>query len=157
MFLDAGLQPVHENCMNFGGMSWQHTLEMLDKCPGLKLVFDTANPVFNPDRTKPRPWPRQDAWEFWEHVRDHVVHIHIKDAVFDETKNAESYHWPGEGEGRVRKILKDAKSRGYSAGVSIEPHMVTVFHDTSGKVSNDDAARKNFVEYGRRLEKIQAG
>src|ERR1035437_6995731 len=22
-FLDAGLQPVHENCMNYGGMSWQ--------------------------------------------------------------------------------------------------------------------------------------
>src|SRR6185437_11209414 len=34
MFLDAGLQPVHENCMNSGGMSWQHGLEMLDKCPG---------------------------------------------------------------------------------------------------------------------------
>src|SRR5664279_6208304 len=26
-FLDAGLQPVHENCMNYGGMSWQHALE----------------------------------------------------------------------------------------------------------------------------------
>src|SRR5689334_403444 len=30
MFLDAGLQPVHENCMNYGGMSWQHGLELLD-------------------------------------------------------------------------------------------------------------------------------
>ena len=29
MFLDAGLQPVHENCMNHGGMSWQHALELL--------------------------------------------------------------------------------------------------------------------------------
>ena len=28
MFLDAGLQPVHENCMNYGGMSWQHALEL---------------------------------------------------------------------------------------------------------------------------------
>jgi len=36
MFLDAGLQPVHENCMNYGGMSWQHALELLDKCTGLK-------------------------------------------------------------------------------------------------------------------------
>src|SRR5436190_18113883 len=35
MFLDAGLQPVHENCMNYGSMSWQHALELLDKCPGL--------------------------------------------------------------------------------------------------------------------------
>ena len=72
-FLDAGIQPVHENCMNYGGMSWQHALELLDKCPGLKWVFDTANPIFNPDRSKPKPWPRQDPWEFWTHVRDHVA------------------------------------------------------------------------------------
>ncbi len=82
-FLDAGLQPVHENCMNYGGMSWQHALELLDKCPGLKWVFDTANPIFNPDRSKPKPWPRQDPWEFWTHVRDHVVHIHVKDATWN--------------------------------------------------------------------------
>ena len=153
MFLDAGIQPVHENCMNYGGMSWQHTLELLDKCPGLKLVFDTANPVFNPDRSKPKPWPRQDAWEFWTNVRDHVVHIHVKDATWDKTKNTETYHWPGAGQGYVREILQDAKARGYNAGVSIEPHMVTVFHDPNAKTAPaTDAARKNFVEYGKRLE-----
>ena len=27
-------KPVHENRMNYGGMSL-HTLELLDKCPGL--------------------------------------------------------------------------------------------------------------------------
>ena len=59
MFCDAGLQPVHENCMNYGGMSWRHGLELLEKCPGLKWVFDTGNPVFNPDRSLPPPWPRQ--------------------------------------------------------------------------------------------------
>ena len=152
-FLDEGLQPVHENCMNFGGMSWQHALELLDKCPGLKWVFDTANPVFNPDRSKPKPWPRQDAWEFWEHVRDQVAHIHIKDAKWNAAQNKEEYTWPGEGSGRVRDILKDAKSRGYRGGVSIEPHMVVVFHDANSK-GNDTATRKNFVEYGRRLETL---
>ena len=45
LFLDAGLQPVHENCMNHGGMSWRHALELLDAVPGLQWVFDTANPV----------------------------------------------------------------------------------------------------------------
>jgi sugar phosphate isomerase/epimerase len=154
MFLDQGLQPVHENCMNYGGMSWQHTLELLDQAPGLKLVFDTANPIFNPDRSKPKPWPRQDAWEFWEKVRDHAVHIHVKDATWNPAKNDADYNWPGEGQGRVRDILKDAFARGYDAGISIEPHMVVVFHDTSAKASNDDAMRKNFVEYGQRLEKI---
>src|SRR6185436_16140567 len=57
-FLDAGLTPVHENCMNYGGMSSRHALELLDKVPGLKWVFDTANPVFNFDRSKGKPWPR---------------------------------------------------------------------------------------------------
>jgi sugar phosphate isomerase/epimerase len=152
MFIDAGLQPVHENCMNYGGMSWQHALELLDKCPGLKWVFDTANPVFNPDRSKPKPWPRQDAWEFWTHVRDHVAHIHIKDATWNAAKNDADYNWPGEGQGRVRDILKDALERGYDAGVSIEPHMVVVFHDAQSQTSNEEAMLKNYIEYGRRLE-----
>ena len=154
MFLDVGLQPVHENCMNYGGMSWQHTLELLDQCPGLKCVFDTANPIFNPDRSQSKPWPKQDPWEFWEHVRDHVAHIHIKDATWNPAKNDADYNWPGEGQGRVRDILRDAITRGYDAGISIEPHMVVVFHDPQAKAANDDATRRNFVEYGRRLEQL---
>jgi len=154
MFIDAGLQPVHENCMNYGGMSWQHALELLDKCPGLKWVFDTANPILNPDRSKPKPWPRQDAWEFWEHVRDHVAHIHIKDATWNPAKNDADYNWPGDGKGRVRDILTDAFQRGYDAGISIEPHMVVVFHDAQSKSSNEAAMQKNYVEYGRVLEKM---
>lgn len=155
-FVDAGLVPVHENCMNFGGMSGAHALELLDQCPGLKWVFDTANPVFNFDRAKAKPWPRQDAWEFWQAVRDHVVHIHIKDATWNPAKNDADYHWPGEGQGKVREILRDARARGYHGGLSIEPHMVVVFHDTSGQAAppSDDATRANFVEYGRRLEQL---
>src|SRR5438874_2232643 len=145
-FLEAGITPVHENCMNFGGMSWKHALELLDQAPGLKWVFDTANPVFNSDRSKPKPWPRQDAWEFWDHVRDHVVHIHVKDATWNPSKNDADYNWPGEGQGRVSDILKDAFARGYDGGISIEPHMVVVFHDTGAR-SNDDAMRANYIEY----------
>ena len=156
MFLDTGIQPVHENCMNYGGMSWQHGLELLDKCPGLKWVFDTANPIVNPDRSKPKPWPKQDPWDFWTHVRDHVVHIHVKDATWNEQKEDADYNWPGEGQGRVRDILKDALARGYDAGISIEPHMVVVFHDSQSKSNNEEAMRKNYVEYGRRLEKMIA-
>ena len=156
MFTDAGLTPVHENCMNYGGMSSAHALEMLDKCPGLKWVFDTANPIFNPDRQLPQPWPRQNAWEFWTTVRDHVAHIHVKDATWNPTKNDADYNWPGEGQGQVRRILKDAFARGYDAGISIEPHMVVVFHDAGSKATNDADVCANFIEYGRRLEKLIA-
>ncbi len=155
-FLDAGLIPVHENCMNYGGMSWQHALQLIEKAPGLKWVFDTANPVFNSDRMKPKPWPQQDPWEFWTHLRDHTVHIHIKDATWNPAKKDADYNWPGEGQGRVRDILKDAFARGYDAGISIEPHMVVVFHDTAAK-ANDEATYANFVEYGQRLEKLIGG
>lgn len=149
-FLDAGIQPVHENCMNYGGMSWEHALRLLDNVPGLKWVFDTANPVFNVDRSKPEPRPRQDPWEFWTHVRDASVHIHVKDARWDTARNDADYLFPGDGDGAVERILADAFARGYDAGISIEPHMVAVFHDASS-AAQDDALRGNFVEYGRRL------
>ena len=156
IFLDAGIKPLHENCMNHGGMSWRHAVELLEKCPGLKWLFDPANPVFNSDRSQPKPWPKQDPWEFWTQVRDHVAHIHIKDATWILARNDADYTWPGEGDGRLMDILKDAFARGYDAGFSIEPHMVAVFHDTSGKGGNDDSLRANFVEYGRRLSRLVA-
>jgi sugar phosphate isomerase/epimerase len=153
MFRNAGLQPVHENCMNYGGMSWRHGLELLEKCPGLKWVFDTGNPVFNPDRSRALPWPRQDAWEFWEHIRDHTAHIHVKDANYMPAKNDCEYTYPGEGQGRVRDILKDAISRGYDGGISIEPHVAVVFHDTKAP-ADDRLVYESFIRYGRSLEKM---
>ncbi|HEX3717033.1 MAG TPA: TIM barrel protein [Verrucomicrobiae bacterium] len=153
MFRDEGLQPVHENCMNYGGMSWRHGLELLEKCPGLKWVFDTGNPVFNPDRSRPLPWPRQDPWEFWEHIRDHVVHIHVKDATYVPAKSDCDYKYPGEGQARVRDILKDAFSRGYDAGISIEPHVAVVFHDPTAH-SSDGSPYDSYIRYGRALEKM---
>ncbi len=85
MFADAGLTAVHENCMNYGGMGWPFTLRLLENVPGLKLVFDTGNPLFSDDRSKPKPYPKQSSWEFYEHVRDHVAFcIHIKDGRYDQ-------------------------------------------------------------------------
>lgn len=153
IFADAGLQAVHENCMNYGGMGWPFTLRLLEEVPGLKLVFDTANPVFNLDRSKPKPWPRQDPWEFYGHVRPHVVHVHIKDATWNPAKNDADYNYPGEGQGKVRPILKDLLAGGYAGGISIEPHVAVVFHDATVKTSDDDMFN-SFVEYGRRLMKL---
>ena len=152
-FLDAGLQPVHENCMNYGGMGWTYALKLLENVPGLKWVFDTGNPVFNLDRSKPAPHPRQDAWEFWTHVKEFTEHLHIKDAIWRPAKNDADYTLPGEGDGAVRRILKDALESGYDAGISIEPHMAVVFHDASVAASAD-AMYSSYVEYGRRLKSL---
>ena len=153
MFLDAGIQPVHENCMNYGGMGWPFTLKMLENVPSLKLVFDTGNPILNADRSKPKPWPQQDAWEFYSHVREHIVHVHVKDAIWVPAKKDADYKFPGEGDAQVRKILKDLFARGYDAGISIEPHMAVVFHDKNVK-SSPEAQFNNYVEYGRRMGKL---
>jgi sugar phosphate isomerase/epimerase len=155
LFLDAGIQPVHENCANYGGMGWPFTLKMLENVPGLKLVFDTGNPVITADRTKPKPWPQQDAWEFYSHVREHIVHVHVKDAVWAPAKKDGDYKFPGEGDGQVRKIIKDLFATGYDGGISIEPHMAVVFHDKSVTAA-PEVQYNNYIEYGRRMEKLVA-
>ncbi|MDB6037495.1 MAG: Xylose isomerase [Verrucomicrobiales bacterium] len=153
MFLDGGIQPVHENCMNYGGMGWPFTLELLEKVPGMKLVFDTGNPIFNEDRSKPKPWRKQDAWEFYTHVRNHIAHVHVKDAIWNNAKNDADYTYPGEGAGKVRETLTDLIKTGYQGALSIEPHIAVVFHDASVKASVQEM-QSSFVEYGRRLMRL---
>lgn len=150
-FLDAGIQPVHENCMNYGGMGWSYTLRLLENVPGLKLVFDTGNPVFSANRMVPAPFPAQSSWEFYTHVREHIAYVHIKDGyVLDDTT---VYTWPGEGTGDVICICKDLLANGYDGGISIEPHMGTVYHDPT-VVTDDDRRFAMYIEYGRRIERI---
>lgn len=156
IFTDAGITPVHENCMNYGGMGWTYTLRMLENVPGLKLVFDTGNPVFTPDYAKSKPWPRQSAWEFYSHVKDHIAYVHIKDGTWDEATQKQNFTHAGEGHGDVRRILKDLLAGGYDGGISIEPHLAVVFHDASITTS-EEIKYHNYVEYGRRVERMIAG
>lgn len=155
MFSGAGLTPVHENCMNYGGMGWSYTLRLLENVPGLKLVFDTGNPVFTPDYAKPRPWPRQSSWEFYTHVKDHIAYVHIKDGIWHEATQTSEYTYPGEGHAEVPRILKDLLSRGYDGGISIEPHLATVFHNEKNE-TKESVMHDSYVEYGRRVERILA-
>ena len=155
LFTDAGLTSVHENCMNYGGMSWQHTLKLIEAVPGLKLVFDTGNPVFTDDHSRPAPRPKQSAWEFYSHVREHVAYVHIKDGRWDAAGNKAVFTYPGEGDGDVPRIVADLLARGYDGGFSMEPHLAVVAHDKS--VTSPEAIRyANYVEYGRRFELLLA-
>jgi len=149
MFADAGFTAVHENCMNYGGMGWPFTLKLLENVPGLKLVFDTGNPVFSDDRSKSKPYPKQSSWEFYSHVKEHIAYVHIKDGYWDAKNDKSIFSYPGEGQGNVRRIVKDLISRGYEGGISIEPHMGKVFHDDSSGHSLN--AEQIYIEYGRRM------
>ena len=150
-FMEEGITPVHENCLNYGGISWRHTLELLEAVPEMKLVFDTGNPCLTPDFLEPFPYPNQDALEAWKHLQQYVVHIHIKDGWRDTKTGEEHYVYPGEGPCKVREILADCISQGYEGWFSIEPHMAAVFHDASIR-SSEESRRQVYMEYGRRLE-----
>ena len=154
MFTGEGLLPVHENCMNYGGMGWRYTLRLVENVPGLKLVYDTGNPIFSLDRAKGKNPPMQKSWEFYSQVKDHIAYIHIKDGIYDAETKETTYGWPGEGDGDVIAIVSDLMASGYDGGISIEPHMKAVHHDASTQASGDDARYANYVEYGRRMEAI---
>ena len=153
-FESAGITPVHENCMNYGGMSIRHALELQENVPGLKWVFDTGNPVFNADRSKERPYPRQNAWDFYQAIKPHIAHVHIKDAKWEGDDCI--FTMPGEGDGQIERILTDLHQTGYDGYLSIEPHIAAVFHNTDEK--NDDPDKKardmfdSYVRYGRAME-----
>ena len=149
-FTDAGVTPLHENCLSYGGMSWTHCLRLVDNVPGLKLVFDTGNPPLTPDFTTPFPYAMQSSWEFYSRVREHVAYVHVKDSRWNASAREEEYHYPGEGEGDVKRIVSDLLARGYDGGISMEPHMAVVFHDESVR-ADSGIRRANYLEYARRF------
>ena len=157
LFIDAGLQPVHENCMNYGGMGAEYSLRLLEAVPGLKLVFDTGNPVFTDDKTKPQPYPKQNPWEFYCKVKDHIAYVHIKDGIWLFDDNKVQYTYPGEGQGDVRAIVKDLLDNGYDGGISMEPHLAAVFHEPNSSAdAKAQVAYDTYVEYGKRFNQLLA-
>lgn len=153
-FSEAGITVAHENCMNYGGFSSGHTLKLIEEVPGMKLIFDTGNPVFQRDRSKDDPQPWQDAWQFYQDIIDHVIHIHVKDCRNPVTDDVEpEYVFPGEGQAYVPAIMEDLKKRDYQGFIAIEPHVATVFHAKSEDVDWDQCY-SSYVAYGKSLETI---
>jgi sugar phosphate isomerase/epimerase len=154
-FNDAGLTMVHENCMNWGGMSPSYVKRMSSAVPGMKWVFDTGNPVFIDDRDK--PGHKQDSWEMYQAVKPNMVHVHVKDGRWVKEKNDAEYTFPGEGEGQTERIMADLVKTGYSGHISIEPHVAVVFHGagSADNLSPEQKAKEqydSYVKYGRMLE-----
>ncbi|GAB1484117.1 hypothetical protein MASR2M78_29340 [Treponema sp.] len=156
---EAGILYLHENCMNFGGLSWEHSLRLVDgiKSPAFALVFDTGNPPFTFDRRN--SYQLQSSWEFYSNVKPFIKHIHIKDAeyigpsggIFPKAK----FTFPGEGHGDVVRIIEDVVNSGWSGFLSIEPHMEIVHHEGDA-VSSEEVKAATYVKYGKRLMELVA-
>ena len=156
---EADILCLHENCMNWGGLSREHPLRLLERIPSpnFRLVFDTGNPVFNIDYSGKGPHVKmQSSWDFYRDVRDFIAYVHIKDGRCPEPGRQE-FTFAGEGDGDVARILSDLIARGYDGGFSIEPHVATVFHDSDNR---DDSALclqrryETYIRYGRAFESL---
>lgn len=144
---------VHENCSGWGGLSYEHTLRLVEgvNSPNFKLVYDTGNPVSHPDVRGPAPYKKQSSWEFYQAVKDHVSYVHIKDARPEGDSHV--FTFAGDGDGDVKRIVEDLLKNGYDGGFSMEPHMKVLAHDSSVK-AEASAQYDNYIEYGRRFEKL---
>lgn len=140
---DGGITLAHENCSGWGGLSADNSNILLGEVdsPALKVVYDTGNPVSY----------KQDAWEYYQKVRDHIVYVHIKDANIVDGEPV--YCYCGEGQGFVRETIADLLARGYDGGFSIEPHLAAVIH-TGETTSDKELLYNSYTEYGRRLMAI---
>jgi len=154
-FADVGLTAVHENCMNWGGFSAEHTLRLLEEVPGLKLVFDTGNPVFQRDRSKSEPYPWQNALEFYHQIKHAIAHVHIKDGIMHKEEGEPEYTFAGEGQGFTKEIIADLIQDNYNGFIAIEPHIAKVFH-AEEKASNPGSEYDLYFEYGQRFEQLVA-
>ena len=152
-FKAAGLEALHENCMNWGGFSADHTLRLIDEVPDLRLVFDTGNPVFQRDRSKASPYPWQNALEFYHKVKHAIVHVHIKDGIMHQEEGDPEYTFAGEGEGHTNKIITDLIATGYDGFIAIEPHVGKVFH-AKEEASDSQRAYDLYLEYGQQFERL---
>lgn len=157
-FADSGIQALHENCMNWGGFSARHSLRLIEEVPGLKLIFDTGNPVFQRDRSVDAPQPWQDPLEFFNSVKAHVIHVHVKDCLNPPEGGSEParYTLPGEGQARLPEILDALKAMDYRGALAIEPHMATVFHAKAAEPVDAQHGFDTYVTYGRALERLLA-
>ena len=157
---DAGALYMHENCANYGGHVFDHALKLIEniKSPAFRFLFDTGNPVNSVDYRFADMSRMQDAFQFYQAVKEHIGYVHIKDGVFremkpDQTFNDSRWTFPGEGDGKIREIVGDLLKSGYDGGFSIEPHMAIVFHEEDSS-SREEVMFNNYVEYGRRFMKL---
>jgi sugar phosphate isomerase/epimerase len=103
---------LHENEKDIYGDTPERCLDLLKtmNCDYVKAIFDPANFVQCDVKTYP---------EAYEMLKDYVVYMHIKDALYSD----HSVTPAGQGDGYVKEILSDLYKSGFEGFLSIEPHL----------------------------------
>jgi len=144
---DADIVLLHENCEGWGGTSPDNARAFMEAVahPNVRYLFDIGNTVSYGLPTMP----------FYEAVRPFIAYVHVKDARRNPTGGkSNAFTYPGQGDALVREILADLVRRGYTAGVSIEPHVASIVHLGEGTKASPEERFASYVRYGRELEAL---
>ena len=108
----SGITLLHENEKGIYGDTAERCLDIIEtmSCSYVKAVFDPANFVQCNVETYPSAF---------EHLRNHIVYMHIKDALYSGHSVVPS----GYGDGRVKEILRELKKSNFEGFLSLEPHL----------------------------------
>lgn len=132
-----GVILIHENEKDIYGDTGRRCKVILDRLasPHFKAAFDFANFV----------QCGEDTAECWEMLKEHVVYIHIKDAVVGSNENVLC----GTGDGKIPALLKKIiRKDGYEGFLTLEPHLV--LFDTFKALEADEEAVKHFAKSSAR-------
>lgn len=119
---------IHENEKDIYGDIARRCKVILDRLasPHFKAAFDFANFV----------QCGEDTAQCWELLKEHVVYIHIKDAVKSNNENVLC----GTGDGQIPQLLKKIiREDGYQGFLTLEPHLV--LFDTLQSLETEDASK----------------
>ena len=119
---------IHENEKDIYGDIARRCKVILDRLasPHFKAAFDFANFV----------QCGEDTAQCWELLKEHVVYIHIKDAVKGNNENVLC----GTGDGQIPQLLKKIiREDGYQGFLTLEPHLV--LFDTLQSLETEDASK----------------
>ena len=125
---ERGATLVHENESNIYGDTPERCRDLVESVgsPALRIAFDPANFVQCDVR------PMTEAWPL---LRDHVTHVHVKDAVPVDRGGAVypaeavpgalmlSVRPAGEGDGDLPALLRELDRSGYRGFLTLEPHL----------------------------------
>lgn len=138
---------LHENEKDIYGEMAKGCLDVLETIndDNLRAVFDPANFVQCKQETYP---------EAYNMLKDHVVYMHIKDAIEDGTVVP-----TGKGLGHVKEIITALHKAGYEGFLSLEPHLGNFvgFSDLEidGTISElPDGGEKSFTIAYNAIKKI---
>lgn len=87
-------------------------LRLMELAPGAAILWDTHH-----------TWKKggEDPVATWSAIRDHVVHVHVKDSISrPSARHNFTYVLPGDGEFRLRPVLDVLERDGYTGVVSLE-------------------------------------